>query len=342
MADSGTAAIDVAEHAYDMQSSPDVWLSNMLAAGLPLLDSGCGVVGVEYVRKEPDAIDVCSVCALTGPNSFAVHKDEMMATAPPGMVDALTQPGIVATMSEVVEGVDGGLAHWQRHFSWMQDALGVTALDPNGMGIVIVAGRPNVTRLPRQTRHRWRRLSVHVSAGHRIRRGLDGPNESQLPLNGEAVLDPRSFQVTEATRDAQPASARDRLRAAAKRIDRARGQLRRTDPDEALDIWLGLVNGRWSLVDWFDSDGRRFIVARPNPPEIPDPRALTRRERQVATYASFGESGRLIAYRLGIAPSTVSGLLASVMNKLGVATRAQLIDRLHNAVALGASDGREA
>ena len=47
------------------------------------------------------------------------------------------------------------------------------------------------------------------------------------------------------------------------------------------------------MVDWFDSDQRRFVLAGPNPPELGNPRGLTERELQVATYAALGESGKL-------------------------------------------------
>ena len=34
-------------------------------------------------------------------------------------------------------------------------------------------------------------------------------------------------------------------------------------PDAALQIWKALVWGRWSMVDWFDSNDRRFVLALP-------------------------------------------------------------------------------
>jgi DNA-binding CsgD family transcriptional regulator len=82
------------------------------------------------------------------------------------------------------------------------------------------------------------------------------------------------------------------------------------------------------MVDWFDSDGRRFVLAHPNPPDLRDPRGLTERERQVATYAVLGETNKLISYRLGISQPKVSTALKSAMRKLGVQTRPQLVEKL--------------
>jgi DNA-binding CsgD family transcriptional regulator len=121
---------------------------------------------------------------------------------------------------------------------------------------------------------------------------------------------------------------------AAKRVDRARGKLRKTDPDSAMRIWKSLVDGRWSMVDWFDSDQRRFVLAIRNPPGISDPHGLTKREAQVATYAALGESGKLIGYRLGLSTSRVSALLNDSMRKLRVRTQAELVIKLK---ALGAT-----
>ena len=92
-------------------------------------------------------------------------------------------------------------------------------------------------------------------------------------------------------------------------------------------MWKSLTDGRWSLVDWFDSDDRRFVLALPNAPKVIDPRGLSERESLVVTYAVQGDSVKLIGYRLGISKATVSGVLKRAMRKLGVKTRAQLIQR---------------
>ncbi len=124
------------------------------------------------------------------------------------------------------------------------------------------------------------------------------------------------------------------MRDAAVRADRARGELRRTDPDEALKIWKALVQGRWSVVDWFDSDGRRFVLALPNPPDVIDPRGLTEREMQVVTYAVYAHSNKMIAYQLGISRPRVSSLLQSAMKKLSIRTHAELVLKLRDLRAI--------
>ncbi|MBW1906658.1 MAG: helix-turn-helix transcriptional regulator [Deltaproteobacteria bacterium] len=59
-----------------------------------------------------------------------------------------------------------------------------------------------------------------------------------------------------------------------------------------------------------------------------DPRGLSELEAQVATYASQGESSKMISYRLGLSPSYISRLLKDSMHKLGVKTQPQLVEKM--------------
>jgi DNA-binding NarL/FixJ family response regulator len=94
---------------------------------------------------------------------------------------------------------------------------------------------------------------------------------------------------------------------------------------EVLGAWETLVSGSSSLIEWFDTETRRFILVRPNPPGVYDTRRLTKQERDVAGYAALGETNKLIAYRLGISSGRVSTVLCSALRKLGFRTRAQLV-----------------
>ena len=94
-------------------------------------------------------------------------------------------------------------------------------------------------------------------------------------------------------------------------VDLARGRLPNGETREALRLWEAVLRGRSSIVDWFDADGRRFILALPHASHDRDPRGLTERECQVATHVGAGESSKLVAYRLGVSRSRVSELLAS-------------------------------
>jgi DNA-binding CsgD family transcriptional regulator len=166
---------------------------------------------------------------------------------------------------------------------------------------------------------RWSRITAHIAAALRLRRRIE-----QTAVESEAVLSP-SGSILHATGPARDINARDRLRAAARSIDRSRGALRRSDPGEALEIWRALCEGRWSLVDRFESDGRRYLVAHRNEPTQPDLRKLSRREATVVGFVRLGQSNKEIAYALGISLSSVATHLSGALRKLGLPSRAGLV-----------------
>jgi DNA-binding NarL/FixJ family response regulator len=140
-------------------------------------------------------------------------------------------------------------------------------------------------------------------------------------------------RLEHAEQPAQDAEARESLRSGVLALERARGPLRRSNPEQAVRIWQALVAGRWSLLDHFDSDGRRFVVAHRNDAEVPDARGLTHRECQVLAHLALGRSNKMIAYELGLSTSTVAGHLASARAKLRLPSAAALRD-----VALKSTD----
>ncbi len=90
----------------------------------------------------------------------------------------------------------------------------------------------------------------------------------------------------------------------------------------ALEVWRGLAAGRWSLVDHFDRDGKRFLLVVKN--GCGTPAALTSRERRVCELAARGYSDKQIAHHLGSTMAAVAGSLHRARRKLGARTRVEL------------------
>ena len=117
----------------------------------------------------------------------------------------------------------------------------------------------------------------------------------------------------------------------------------RGSPERALALWQGLVAGEWSLVDHWESGGRRYLAAYRNRPELRDPRALTPTECATLKYLALGASNKDIGFALGLPAGTVSSSVTKVMKKLGVKRRVDLalladasrMDRLDPSVADG-------
>jgi len=220
-----------------------------------------------------------------------------------------------------------GGAHFDRFRATLADAgftftdgVGIVGIDAAGCGVALACLSHRQATLSRATRMRWTRVGVHLAAAARLRRALQAPASQP-----EAVLRP-SGHVEHAEGDAKKRAARTAPRDRAVAIDRARGRLRRSDPDAALETWRGLVSGRWSLVDRFESDGRRYVVAHRNEAAPARMLALTLRERQVVGHVLLGHSSKLVAYTLGVSAAAVSASLQSALQKIAVRNAAQLLE----------------
>jgi len=330
----GSALIDFTEAAYDLKLEPDEWLRKLLDAGAPVIDHGLGLFAVTCMRPPQGAsFTIDQLHARSAPDDLAERVMRLQSEIPPDLLWLLSRPAMPKTLSEAAEDDLEALNLILRHFDFAKDGLGMSAFDPNGRGVYLIAPLPKVTTLTEKARERWQMLAAHFGAGYRLRRALrkGGPEAAtDLPLGAEAVIDPTSFRVTDAQGQAKSGDALEALREAALQVDRARGRMRESDPEQALELWKALVRGRWSTVDWFDSDGRRFVLGLPNAPNVTDPRGLTDREMQVVAYVLSGQTNKLIAYNLGLSKGRVSTLLRSAMRKNGVQTRSQLISRLHD------------
>jgi DNA-binding CsgD family transcriptional regulator len=187
-----------------------------------------------------------------------------------------------------------------------------------------VAVFSNVTasrlRINSSTKRLWRCIAIHL--GHACR--LVGRACSTDAPDVEAVIEP-SGRVAHASGAAEHGQARELLQNAVKDMDRARTRTGRQDPLAALELWRGLLASRWSLVDHFDSDGRRYILARENAQDSTVRQALSHRQRQVVFCASVGWSNKEIGYELGLAENTVSAHLARSLDKMGIESRAELV-----------------
>jgi DNA-binding CsgD family transcriptional regulator len=203
------------------------------------------------------------------------------------------------------------------------DIVAINGVDPSGRGVFLGSLVPRRIRFGTATREKWARVAAHMAAGLRVRRALASTQHGRpdITLEAEGVLTTDGkLQHGEAA----AVAAREALRRAVLALERARGPLRRRDSDGAIAEWRGLIEARWSLIDHFESDGKRYLVARRNEPRVAGFDALSIRERQVVGYVGFGHSNKLIAYELGISHSTVRVLVARSMAKLGAKSRAEL------------------
>lgn len=162
------------------------------------------------------------------------------------------------------------------------------------------------------------RIASHLAAATRLRtEGLDAH-----PVEG--VLSPDG-RIAHAEGVARTPEHQDALARAVRAIDRARRREAQTDPEVLLDAWRAIVERRWTLSDVVESDGRRFMLARVNPPAALSHQRLTPREQQVAALLVQGVPQKAVGYELAMAPSTVGFHVKNIARKLGARSRPELI-----------------
>jgi len=326
----GPAIIDFVEAAYDLQPEPSDWLAALMRTGAPILDFGLGTFALTLVRPpKPGPVVIEHAQLELAPAGLAERLARLQGELDMRLLWPISRPGVPKTLSEVTrDHAPGAFQHIMRHFDFAEDGLGVSACGPGGRGIYLIVPLPKTRSLTPRARERWQMLAAHLGAGYRLRHAALSASETSgtdLPHGAEAVIDPSSFRVTDARGPAKSRGGLDALREAALVVDRARGRMRSTEPEKALELWRALVRGRWSTIDWFDSDGRRYVLGVPNAFGVSDLRGLTEREFQVVAYAASGQINKMIGYHLGISKGRVSSLLGSAMRKLGVNNRAHLV-----------------
>jgi DNA-binding CsgD family transcriptional regulator len=314
--------LSIIEAAYAESASADAWLQGMLVAIGPHLDHGAGVFARSYrhwpggfwhgpthaLGAGPDevaAVDGLSQWLERLPRAEAIRRMRRAYPLAPMIAFASQLVGrrILAELA----------ASYPRPVS---DSLGVIAGDPSGHGCVFFT-MGKTSRVPPRTRALWQRIAAHVVGGYRLAREHERKTEAVLDPVGKVLHREGGMTGLEA----------NALSDAARGIDRARGRMRRVDPDRALDLWKGLVAGRWSLVDQFDHDGKRYVFAKRNALDVLPWHSLTERELRVLAYAAEGQTLKITAYQLGVSVSTIAEDLARVKRKLGLTSRVELVTR---------------
>ena len=312
--------IRAVEASYAVHRPEPTWLEEICREVRPWKDLGLGIIAWTF-SIHPGDTWIGEPCVVGGNPDFAALPKHFMKEFGTDTTREAYLSGPCCTGSETY----GQQAFAKLCPPGVSDFLATLGVSPEGLGVMLGAPTSKSIEVDRRVRFRSERLAAHLANTYRLRiRIHQGLLNGTTPADADAVLEPDGKLVHAATAQTKDSETTERLRTAVKAIDRARGAQRRVEPEAALDSWRALVSGRWSLVDHFESDGRRYMVALDNPPGTTDPRQLTPRERHVAAYAALGYSGKQTAYTLGIDPSVVSRHLAEAVRKLGLASPLEL------------------
>jgi DNA-binding CsgD family transcriptional regulator len=313
--------LSIIEAAYAESADADEWLDGALAAMHAQLDQGCGVLARRF-QLQPASIWQGDTRAIGVAPEDVAATDRAAAwltdLPPPEAMAVARQMFPLAPVAVRLSHLIGRsmMTHLVTNYSRpVSDSLGLIAADPSGHGCVFFRIEDKPYPLSRRATALWERIAAHLVTGYRLARERQGKAEAVLDPGGKVLHRENEITLDDASI----------LSDAAKGIDRARGRLRRADPERALALWKGLVSGRWSLVDQFDHDGRRFVVAKRNPITSRAWSVLSEREAQILAYLAEGQAPKLIAYQLGLSMTIVNADLSRIMRKLSVGSRLELI-----------------
>ncbi len=337
-------ALSIVEAAYRLEGDHQQWLEGIAEAARPLADEGLVAVVAEYAPEPGSFAMVGHALAPARPGYLQAFLEvDGIGRQEPRAAPTLHRTTICETTSEAMlrfglgpEGLD---AVYSPSFYLMgvRDTFNVQGADISGHALCIMGMRSETLSIPLTMRTVWERVAVHLAAALRLRRALGDPPPGAALDSAQAIFDASGKKLLHLSRDTGE-HALEHLRRAARAVEQAQSKRLREDAPRALELWQGLFAGTWSLVDVFDSDGKRFYAAHANEPVVARDRKLTRRESQAVLLMVAGHSDALAAYALGIAPSTFRVHLRRAMRKLGVTSRVQLVD-LAKSLAPDADEG---
>jgi DNA-binding CsgD family transcriptional regulator len=317
--------IDVVEAAYDVEQPEAAWLERLAAAvRRSLAGDGAALAVLLDVSQTPQALQLLAGSA----DGVSLETIASVIASAPSDADAVALFDRVNTgrsVGSVRAAFGAGFEDtpiYKNFFAPLgfADSLYVNARDPDGFACAISAVLRRPASESEVAIEVLERIEAHLASAYRLRRGV----AKDASLDVDAILD-TAGRILHAGAAAEPASRRAAIRAAAMAVERARGPLRRHDAEEALSIWRAMVAGEWTLVDRFETDGKRLLVARRNAPRPPEGGRLTPREYQVAALAALGYTNKRTCYALGLSPSTVSRHLRASCAKLGAKSRAEMV-----------------
>jgi DNA-binding NarL/FixJ family response regulator len=314
-------ALAIVEACYSLDGSDHDWLGRVLEAASPDLDQGRGVYGFTS-RVNGNTLEPGSTYVERGLDpAWSARVDEFNRNAHGSFFELLARTAVLAggfmqnatpAMASHLrqEGERGGIV----------DAFGVFAQDGEGHAVNLAGPAGKVLSAPPRVRGIWKRVGTHLASAMRLRRHLSVAHTAH-----DALLAPDGRVVHAGSELREDATARAKLSLAVRNVERARTTAERQNPERALDLWHGLIAGRWSLVDHWEADGRRYVAAYRNQPDMRDPRGLTSHERVVLPYAALGASNKEIAFALGLSTMSVGTAVSRLVRKLRCRRRSDLV-----------------
>jgi len=331
-------ALDLVEAAYRLDGTDEDWMRELVRTSTNVFrGQRLGAVGA-LVRAKIDGDGRTSLSAITNAHvETSVYKAQgtspserwfqVHSQLPVDMQRRLYFSGSIADTANQLTGLGDRPAKdrlWAQT-GWdttiVKDAVGLIGHGGALHAVAIIM--PSATDLvfDRAVRRLGERVATHMGAALRLRHArLTTPDVADAVLSSAGRIE----HLAPTARGEDVAIGFERRRHA-----RSRG----VTAEAALEVWQGLHDGRWSLVDYVDTDGKVFVLAVRNEPARDVPSALTDRQRAAVALAALGYTNKQIAYGLGLTATAVAMLLARARAATGARTRAELVRAFKHSLA---------
>ncbi len=322
------------EAVYALELDDHSWLTRVLGALSDLYGPEPHYVGFFYDASNVDDFKLWNVCIPSAPpelvEAFGIFRGLVRNRA---FVSTTFRSLLVGSARRTGMPYLRPVLEARERSGW-GDIFNINGMDPSGVGCIVTIGtrEREFAATPAELAV-YKRLASHLAAAFRVRRRLGvsevGGAVDRKPDSGvegaEAILDANG-RVVHAVGPATSKTAQERIRTTAASMDALRVKGARAAGRNALERWHPLTSARWTLLDSFEENGRRYVVARENQAHVEGFSALTDRERQIVLHAALGFTNKQIAYALGISDTTVRVLMARAANRMGVRTRREVLE----------------
>lgn len=300
---------------YRPAASVAAWLREVARTGDTLLGDGLGVAAAGFPRRsiEPACIELES-CDPRWPARFlarVVEREDLadagdpLAEASRRIHEACRSLGGYASLRARPNAL---FEHAVSEWDGARDLVSVHAWDEHGQGVWLGIGRRRKRPLSIRDQQLCALAAHHLGNALRLRHA--GPRVASFASSG-ALLDGAAIW-----------NRRDVLAEAVKAVERERERIGGVHYGRTV-----LVDGRpWTVASEDEAGGRRRLVLMETDGAAARIGRLTPRERQVLSQCARGHHTKLVAYEIGISPTTVRVLLGRAARKLGVATRGAALD----------------
>ncbi len=318
----------VLESVYDLDLSDGAWIRQITRGISDFIDGGVGTLGC--VIRFGDRVEMPVLSPVRADEEVPAFEHYLDATekasGPRGIdVERFGQLFAAAGMGtlSVNRATSPAFQVFEREFAHtgIVDAAGLIVPHEDSRSFLFFTARQTQrSAVPTRAAARWVSLQRHIAAVYGLRRRLDEEAFNET----EAVW----FETNGSCVEAGPATrsdVRERLRQAVKMRERARSAATSSKRSDLETYWSRVVSGEFAILDRFDSDGRRYVIALPISRYGDALRGLSPRERDVLELLSEGLANKLIAYELGISTTAVSTHLNTIYRKLAIDDRAALV-----------------